>query len=88
MEKIRTQILMDAEHYDFLSRYCVENECKNFSHAMCNLMDAYRRFQLIVKDLQKRAHESEIWKERAQERVKDALDQQIDNYKNATVIKE
>jgi len=47
-----------------------ENRCKNESEAVEELINAYQRFQIIVRNLEKQAHEVEVWKNRAHQRVK------------------
>ena len=91
MEKIRSQVLLDASAYDFITRYCIETHSKNISHAFQHLIESYQRLQNVARLLEKQAHTAEIWKQRANERIAEQqlpIESTMENYKKAVVIKE
>jgi len=59
MEKVRLQILVDAEDYAFLNSFCIEYLCKNNSEALKKLIERVKRLQSIVSNLEKVA-----WKQK------------------------
>jgi hypothetical protein len=97
MEKIRSQILLDASAYDFITRYCIETHSKNISHAFQHLIESYQRLQNVTRLLEHQAHQADIWKQRANERIKEhhelvtelnSVETEIEKYKTAKPINE
>jgi len=69
MQKIRLQIMLSMEDLNVLHRYQVENRLQNESSAVANVFKTHRRLQFIVSELEKKAHEAEKWKKRAEKKA-------------------
>jgi len=52
-----------------LHAFQIENQCRNESKAISNLLQNYKRMQFIIKKLEEKAHEAEEWKTRAEKKV-------------------
>ena len=72
MQKIRLQIFVDLQHLNSLHRFMIENHLKNESAGVSVLLDRVENYKNIVKKLQQKAEESELWKERANNRSEKA----------------
>jgi len=71
MQKIWRQIGFSWTQLSELHEFMVENQCRNETEAIANLMKQHKLFRRIVKDLEKKAHETEEWKARAQAHIKE-----------------
>jgi len=74
MQKIRLQICLDRKQEMWLNSYCIENRLANYSRGIAELINSYGRLQYVIKELEKKANEAEIWRERANKDVKERLE--------------
>ena len=88
MQKVWRQIGFRQMDLDILDHYKEEYHCKTEGEAIAHMFLTLERFRAIVKNLEVKAHERDVWEQRAQDRVKNQLEKQIEDYKHATVLKE
>ena len=58
-----------------------ENKCKNYSEAIVELFKQYKRYQIIMKELEKKANEAEMWKERANRNIEQRVNNAMEGMK-------
>lgn len=100
MQKVWRQIGFKQYYLDFINDLIIKDHFKNESECISTIIMRLQNYERIIKHLEGKAHESEIWKQRAQDRVKEQIvetskkiddediDNVIENYKKAVVIKE
>ena len=69
MQKIRLQIMLSFDELSLLHSFERENRLRNESIAVAELLKAHNRLQYIIRELEKKAHEGEEWKSRAEEKA-------------------
>ena len=69
MQKIRLQIMLSFEDVNLLHHFESANQLRNESIAISELLRAHNRFQFVINELEKRAHEAEKWKLQAEKQA-------------------
>ena len=69
MQKIWLQIGFSMENFQRLHTFQVAHQCKNESVAIGEIIQTHYRLQTIINELEKRAHEAEKWKKKAEKQV-------------------
>ena len=82
MQKIWRQIGFSYTDLNFFERFMQENKCKNYSEAIVELFKQYKRYQIIMKELEKKANEAEMWKERANRNIEQRVNNAMEELKN------
>lgn len=72
MQKVWKQIGLYRHIWDKLEAFGTENNILTDGAIIIELIHRLERYQNIMKELEKQAHESEIWKERAEAHLKPA----------------
>lgn len=78
MQKIWRQIGFEYADLSTFESFAKENQCKNYTAAMKELLAQYKRFQTIIKELEKAAQQADIWKQRAIKNVDDRVNKAVE----------
>jgi len=73
MQKVRVQIFLTFSEMAELHQFMVENRCKNESQAISQMLILKKRLQKVIENLERKAQESELWKERANNRLEKSI---------------
>lgn len=77
MQKIWRQIGFEYSDLSYFETFMQENRCKNHTTAMKELLEQHKRFQTIIKELEKAAQQADIWKQRAIKNVDDRVNKAV-----------
>lgn len=66
MQKVRLQIMLTGVELNKIHSFLLENNLKNESEAIGMMIQMNSRYQKVISELEKKAHEAEGWKKKAE----------------------
>jgi hypothetical protein len=79
MQKIWRQIGMHFMSWTKIDDFKRENHLKTDGEAIAEAFSQLNRFKIVMRELEKRAQESEQWRERANKRVEEGVKNEIES---------
>jgi len=58
VEKVRVQIMLDGASFNILHNFTEENNLKNLSEGVRELLKTYKRLQTVIYNLENAAHQT------------------------------